>query len=79
MADDHGGAGGGGPVEDALFVLGILVALVVLWFATGNPSRADVRGIFLHPPKPVGQGGAYGPTPDSGTSTGSSIPVHFGN
>jgi hypothetical protein len=53
---------GPGPVEDLLFIVGILVVLVVLWFATGGPKRADLRGIFLHPPAPIDQGGAYGPT-----------------
>jgi len=59
--------GGPGPLEDAIFVLGIIVVLVVLWFYSGGPNKADVRGIFLHPPKPIDQGGAYGPT--IGTTT----------
>ena len=59
MADE---GGGGGPVEDLFFILGVIVVLVVLWFATGGNKKADLRGIFLHPPQPVGTGGAYGPT-----------------
>ena len=49
------------PVQSALFVLGFLGLLVVLWFANGGPSRADLRGLFLAPPPPVGTGEAYGP------------------
>ncbi len=59
MADDH--KSGGGPLEDAIFIIGVIVVLVVQWVYTGGPSRADLRGIFIHPPAPVGQGGAYGP------------------
>ncbi len=64
MADEPKGPG---PVEDLLFIIGVLVVLVVIWFATGGPKRADLRGIFLHPPAPVGTGGAYGPTIGSTT------------
>ena len=66
MADEHKGPG---PLEDLLFVVGIIVVLVVLWFATGGPSRADLRGIFLHPPAPINTGGAYGPTVGNSSST----------
>ena len=59
MADEPKGPG---PVEDLLFIVGVIVVLVVLWFATGGPKRADLRGIFLHPPVPLNTGGAYGPT-----------------
>ena len=52
---------GPGPIGDALFILGILLVLVVLWFASGGASRADLRGIFLHPPAPIDTGGSYGP------------------
>jgi len=52
---------GPGPLEDAIFVVGVIVVLVVLWFYSGSPSKADLRGIFLHPPQPIDQGGAYGP------------------
>jgi hypothetical protein len=53
---------GPGPLEDAIFILGFIVVLVVLWVYTGGPSRNTLKGIFIHPPAPVGQGGAYGPT-----------------
>lgn len=68
MADDHKAAGPG-PLEDALFILGLIVILVVLWFTYGGAKKSDLRGIFIHPPAPVGQGGAYGPTVGSTTLT----------
>ena len=51
------------PLKNLYFFLSILVLLVILWYASGGPSRADLRGIFLNPPPPVGNGGAYGPNP----------------
>ncbi len=36
-------------------------ALVAVWWFTGGPQRADLRGIFLEPPQPLGGGNAYGP------------------
>ena len=66
MADEKKG---GGPVEDLFFIVGVIVVLVVLWFATGGPKRADLRGIFLHPPAPLDTGGAYGPTVGNSSST----------
>ena len=68
MADDHKAAGPG-PLEDALFILGIIAVLIVLWFYTQGHKGGDIRGIFLHPPVPVGQGGSYGPTVGSSTIT----------
>jgi hypothetical protein len=47
--------------QAALSILGIIAILVILWFANGGAERADLRGIFLAPPAPVGPGGAYGP------------------
>jgi hypothetical protein len=67
MAEEH--ATGPGPLEDAIFIIGIIVVLIVLWFYTGGPSRSDLKGIFIHPPVPVGTGGAYGPTIGSTTIT----------
>lgn len=51
---------GGGPVTDAVIFIGVLILLIAVWFARGAASAADLRGIFLHPPLPVGPGGAYG-------------------
>jgi hypothetical protein len=60
MADEK--PEGSGPLSDAIFILGVIVVLIVLWFAQGAHKAADLEGIFLHPPAPVGQGGSYGPT-----------------
>ena len=49
------------PGQAALSLFGIIVLLVILWFANGGPSKADLRGLFLAPPAPVGPGNAYGP------------------
>lgn len=59
MADDH--ASGPGPMGDVIFIVSVIGILTVLWFATGARKAADVRGIFIHPPPPVGAGGSYGP------------------
>lgn len=50
-----------------LWVLGLAAILIGLWFASGGPQRADLRGLFIAPPPPVGPGGSYGP--QFGTST----------
>jgi hypothetical protein len=52
---------GGTAGSAALSILGIIAILIVLWFANGGPEKADLRGIFLAPPAPVGPGNAYGP------------------
>jgi hypothetical protein len=36
--------------------------LVLLWYFAGGPGKADLRGLFLAPPTPLGTGEAYGPT-----------------
>ncbi len=46
---------------DAFVFLGILAILVALWFMSGGPGKADLRGLFLAPPAPLGSGEAYGP------------------
>lgn len=51
----------GSPYEVIIFLVGLITVLTILWFANGGPQRADLRGIFLHPPTPLGSGGAYGP------------------
>ncbi|MDE2071385.1 MAG: hypothetical protein KGI70_01465 [Patescibacteria group bacterium] len=55
------------PFTHFLWVLGAFAALVVLWLYAGGPGKADLRGLFLAPPPPVGSGGAYGP--QLGTTT----------
>jgi len=51
----------GNPVEDALWFIGILAVLVVLWYVAGGPGKADLGGLFLAPPAPLGTGESYGP------------------
>lgn len=63
MADEKGP----NVAEDALFFVGFMVVLVVLWYFAGGPGKADLRGLFLAPPAPLGTGEAYGP--QIGTST----------
>lgn len=60
---------GGSPTSFAIFVFGGFALLVLIWYMTGGPSRADLRGIFLSPPAPLGTGDAYGP--QIGTSSDS--------
>jgi len=50
-----------------LFVAGILLVLAILWYRNGGPEKADLRGLFLAPPAPIGNGSAYGP--QVGTTT----------
>ena len=52
---------------DLIFIMSVIGVLIVLWFAMGARKAADMEGIFIHPPAPVGQGGSYGPT--LGTTT----------
>ena len=59
MADENGG--GGTDIEMLIFVFGSFAALVAVWYFTGGPAKADLRGIFLAPPAPINSGDAYGP------------------
>ena len=68
MADEKKGSS---PTEDALFLLGALAILGVLWYFAGGPGQTDLRGLFLSPPAPLGNGDAYGPQfGESSTTTG---------
>jgi hypothetical protein len=67
MADDKPPAHD--PMSDAKFLLVGFALLLILWWANGGPQRADLRGIFLQPPPPVGSGNAYGPQIYSPTTT----------
>lgn len=69
MADEKPPSGS--PMQDIFLFLGFLAVLVTAWYATGGPSRADLRGIFLAPPAPLGSGDAYGPNVGSTTIDGS--------
>lgn len=59
MADEPGG--GEHPMTTVWILAALLGGLIVLWYVNGGPDRADLRGIFLAPPAPVGTGEAYGP------------------
>ena len=59
MADEKEPGMGAG--AEALLFVAAIGALITLWWFTGGPSRADLRGIFLKPPPPVNSGDAYGP------------------
>jgi hypothetical protein len=66
MADEESTKG---PKDMALLVFGGLAVLIVFWFLSGGPSRTDLKGIFLSPPAPVGNGNAYGTKIDIKTNT----------
>lgn len=55
-------------IKDFWMVLIAFAALVALWFYMGGANFADLRGIFLSPPQPVGSGEAYGPQYDTSTN-----------
>lgn len=62
MSDDKKKAEGGSDFEILWFVFGGLAILIGLWWWTGGPERADLRGIFLSPPQEAGgTGESYGP------------------
>lgn len=42
-------------------LLAALGLLIFFWFMSGGYENADLRGIFLAPPAPLGPGDAYGP------------------
>ncbi len=67
----------GNPTEDALWFFGILAILVVLWYFAGGPGKADMRGLFLAPPQPLGSGDAYGPQFDATTTPKVEEPAAF--
>jgi hypothetical protein len=48
--------------DDALWFFGVLAILIGVWYFAGGPGRADLKGLFLAPPQPLGSGEAYGPT-----------------
>lgn len=65
----------GDPVKDLWFIIGCLFLLTVAWVATGASKKTDLRGLFLNPPPPVGQGGAYGPHINVASSSQNGKPV----
>ncbi len=64
MADEPKGPTG---VEDGLLFIGGFILLVIIWYFAGGPGKADLRGLFLAPPPPLGSGDAYGPQLGSST------------
>jgi hypothetical protein len=51
----------GSPFQLLWTVLAFMGILIFLWFASGAYKNADIKGLFLAPPPPVGPGGSYGP------------------
>lgn len=65
MAD----SGDNGDMGMIAFVLGGFCLLVLLWFMSGGPAKTDLRGLFLNPLPPVGDGSAYGPQINTSTTS----------
>jgi hypothetical protein len=62
MAEENKKPAAGSDYEILWFVFGGLAILIALWWWTGGPERADLRGIFLSPPPEAGgTGESYGP------------------
>jgi len=59
MADDDKKSGD--PMNELYLFLGFMAILVALWYFAGGPGKADLKGLFLSPPAPLGTGEAYGP------------------
>ncbi|MDE1924890.1 MAG: hypothetical protein KGH79_01765 [Patescibacteria group bacterium] len=72
MADEPKGPG---PLGDLLFIIGVIVVLAAVWIAQGA-KYGDLKGIFIRPPEPVGQGGSYGPQIGQSAST-TQVQVHY--
>ncbi len=68
MADE--GGGGVGEMEMLIFVFGGFAVLAALWYLTGGPQKADLKGLFLSPPAPLGTGSSYGPQFGNSSDTG---------
>jgi hypothetical protein len=51
----------GSPLQMVWLVLLGLGVLIFFWFYTGAYKHAELKGIYLAPPPPVGPGGGYGP------------------
>lgn len=67
MADDK--APEEHPLSMVFFIVGGLAILITFWYLNGGAQYADLRGIFLAPPAPLGSGDAYGPQIGSSTPT----------
>jgi hypothetical protein len=51
----------GDPMKMLWLVVATVGVLAFLWFASGAYKNADIGGLFVAPPPPVGPGGSYGP------------------
>ncbi len=51
----------GDPMKMLWLVLGTIGVIAFFWVASGAYKNADVGGLFVSPPPPVGPGGSYGP------------------
>ena len=60
MADEKEGSDMSAGQVFLIFLL-CLAGLVGVWYYTGGPEKADLGGLFLAPPPPIGSGEAYGP------------------
>jgi len=59
---------------DLLWVLAIVAALWILWFATGGTERpAATAGPFIKPPSPIGTGEIYSPSSRAARGSGSAV------
>ncbi len=58
MATDEGSGGGGG--SEVIFITLLIIFLMVSWFLSGAAKDADIKGIFLSPPPPLGVGETIG-------------------
>ncbi len=62
----------GSATTDLWWFIGIMVALGVVWFATGGPNHPEAwQGPFIRPPAPLGSGEIYS-ADRSGAGGGSS-------
>src|SRR3989344_7230169 len=51
----------GSATSDLWWFVAIMIALWILWYATGGPSRPEAwRGPFIEPPAPISTGEIYG-------------------
>ena len=56
--DAHSGGGGLSPMQ---FLFLMLAALFALAWVQGGITRSGMRGLFINPLAPLGNGKAYGP------------------
>ncbi|MFH1170593.1 MAG: hypothetical protein V1704_03475 [Candidatus Vogelbacteria bacterium] len=55
----------GSATSDLWWFVAIMIALWILWYATGGPSRPEAwRGPFIEPPAPISTGEIYGASLD---------------